>query len=136
MLEIDLYTLLSTDASIAAATSTGAAPGVWLGAIPKGKPDSNAIVIQTQITRTKGYDGTNALLSAKVQVDVYHPKYSACKKLANAVIALLQDLSGALTTTNVQGVIPDKDLDMNFEPGDSGFVFRRMLDFQFIFTNL
>lgn len=136
MLEIDLYTLLSTDASIAAATSTGRSPGVWLGAIPKGQPDSDAIVVQTHVDRIKTASGTLALLSAKVQVDVYHPKYSACKKLANAVIALLQDLSGALTTTNVQGVIPDKDLDMNFEPGDSGYVFRRMLEFQFIFTNL
>lgn len=136
-LEIDLYTLLSTDASIAAATSTGASPAVYLVAIPKGLPDTNAIVIQcTETTRSKGYDVTNQLTFKRIQFDCYSDKASVAQALGNAVLNLLKDMIGTLASVNITGVIPDKDLDMGEEPGDGGMVFRRMLDFDFQYNDL
>jgi hypothetical protein len=135
VLETDLYGLLSTDASIAAATGTP--PGIYLGAIPKGQPDSNAVVIQvTNTLRDKGYDVTSQLVNKRVQFDSYHVKYTQAVLLSNAVLNLVKDMSGNLATVNVQGVIPDKDIDLGEEPGDTGYVFRRMLDFEVLHSDL
>lgn len=135
MLETDLYNLLSTDASIAGATGTPAS--IYLGAIPKGQPDSNAVVIQvTNTLRDKGYDVTSQLVNKRVQFDSYHVKYPLALQLSNAVLNLIKDMSGNLATVNVQGVIPDKDIDLGEEPGDTGYVFRRMLDFEILHSDL
>jgi hypothetical protein len=127
MLETDIYALLSTDASIQA---LGASGNVYEGFIPKGFPVSPSLVIQIPNTqRLKGADGTNKLQMKRLQIDSRHVKAGAARQLAGAVVALIEDLSGSLPTTNIQGVIPGKDMDMGLEPSDSGYVFRRLTDF-------
>jgi hypothetical protein len=132
MLEDDIFALLSTDASIQSAM--GGQNNVYVGYVPKGSQISPSLVIQIPATtRLKGSDGTNALTMKRVQVDCRHVMAGVARKMGEAVIALLKDLSGSLPTTNVQGVIPGKEMDMPIEPGDSGYVARRLTDFDFWF---
>lgn len=133
-LEADLYQLLSTDASIQ--TALNGVNNIYPGAIPKGRPDSPAIVIQvTGGQRFKASDGTNLLTMKQVQFDSYAVRYTDCLAVSEAIRLLVQDLSGSLATTNINGVIIEKDLDMEREPGDSGYVFRRLLEFHFWYTD-
>lgn len=130
MLETDIFALLSTDASIQA---LGASGNVYDGFIPKGLPVSPSIMIQlvpgTQ--RLKASDGTNGLKAKKLRLNSRHKDKGKASILANAVQNLLQDLSGNLATTYVQGVISVDEVDMGLEPSDSGNVFRRYNEFQF-----
>src|ERR1041384_3501016 len=128
MLETDIYALLSTDASIQAVLN--AANNIYSGFIPKGFPVSPSIVLQvTHTERLKASDGTNALKMKRLQVDSRHVKAGEARQISDAIVALLEDFSGNLISTNVQGVIPGKDMDMGLEPSDSGSVFRRLTDF-------
>jgi hypothetical protein len=134
MLETDIFSLLSTDAGIQA---LGASGNVYDGFIPKGMPVSPSIAIQlvpgTQ--RIKAADGTNALIAKKLRINSRHAQSGKALILANAVQKLLQDLSGNLATTSVQGVISGDEVDMGIEPSDSGYVFRRYNDFQFWYVD-
>lgn len=134
MLEPDIFALLSTDASMQALEASA---NVYIGFIPKGSPVSNSIVIQlvpgTQ--RIKASDGTNGLIAKKLRLNSRHKDAGKALVLSNAVLKLLQDLSGSLPTTTVQGVIAGDEVDAGLEPSDSGYVFRRYNDFQFWYVD-
>jgi hypothetical protein len=134
MLEDDIYTLLSTDASIQAVLN--AANNIYDGFIPRGFPVSPSIVYQIKETRRlKASDGTNALTMKLLQTDSRHIKAGEARLINRAVVNLLKDKSGSLLTTNILGVIPGKDMDMGLEPSVSGYVFRCLADFQIWYTD-
>lgn len=133
-LEVDLYTLLSTDASMLAAMN--ARPNVWLGMIPKGEDDNLAVVIQTVIGQYEtAEESINAWTKKRMQFDSYGEKYSETLFLSNTVRDLLKNLKGSLANTNVQGTIVMTDRDMPYEAGESGYVFRRLLEIDFVHTD-
>jgi len=135
MLETDLYNLLSTDANVLAALNEE--NNVYLGAVPKGQPDSPAVVIQVAHTdRYRGSEGPNRFTAKRVQFDSYHQRYSDCVAINNAIYALMIALAGSLATTQIQGTICTEDMDMGHEPGDTGYVFRRLLTFEVQHTDL
>jgi hypothetical protein len=134
-LESDLYTLLSTDASISEVLN--ARPFVYNGAIPKGQPDSGAIVINVYRTdRLVGADGPNRFTVKEIQFDCYHAQYTQSVAIAYALIALIGNLSGSLATTEIQGCIPTREMDFGRESGDPGYVFRRLVAFEIQYQDL
>jgi hypothetical protein len=134
-LESDLYNLLSTDASISGVLN--ARPFIYNGAIPKGQPDSGAIVLNVYRTdRLTGADGPNRFTVKEMQFDCYHAQYSQSVAIAYALIALIGNLSGSLATTEIQGTIPTREMDFGRESGDSGYVFRRMVAFEIQYVDL
>lgn len=139
MLETDLYQLISQDPGVLAAADN--ANSTYLGAIPKGQPDSPAVVIQvTHTDRVTGAEGPNALLMKRVQFDSYDASYPDCVALSNAVLAAVIKLRGvALASTQIQGTIPQRDMDMGQEPSDvstTGYTFRRLIEVDFFHTEL
>ncbi len=137
-LETDLYTLLSTDASIAAAMGLPlAAPNVWRGAIPPGSPDSPALVIQMIYSNyLTAAESVNALQMKRMQFDSYHAQYDSALTISNAVRDLIKNMRiVSLANTEVQGTIINKDMDLPEEPGSNGNVFRRLLEIDFWHTD-
>lgn len=133
MLETDLYALLSTYQPLLTAISGN---HVWLGMVPKGQDSDIDVVIQVPGSKYfKGYDVTNQLTRKLVQIDTYAAQYAGsggsngALDVSNIIRDLLKDMSGALLTTTVQGVILEDDMDMPYEPGEGGEVRRRMLRF-------
>lgn len=134
-LESDLYNLLSTDASIASVLN--ARPFVYNGAIPKGKPDSGAIVINvTRTDRLTGTDGANRFTVKEAQFDSYHTQYTQSLAISTAIFNLMINLSGSLATTEIQGAIPTREMDFGRESGQAGYVFRRLLGFEVQYVDL
>jgi hypothetical protein len=134
-LESDIYNLLSTDASIAAVLN--ARPFVYNGAIPKGKPDDGAVVINTSRTqRLTGTDGPNRFTIREVQFDSYAATYTNALAISTAVFNLIANLKGSLATTELQGTIPTAEMDFGKEAGQTGYVFRRLLKFEVQYIDL
>jgi hypothetical protein len=132
-LETDLYSLLSKDPTILSVLNGN--DYVWLGAIPKGQPDSPAIVVQTVLTtRYYGADGVNTLMLKRVQFDSYASRYSDAVTISKTVRDLLKNFTGLLPTTTVQGALVGNEMDLPEEPGDTGNVFRRVLQVDFWHT--
>jgi hypothetical protein len=126
MIEVDLYTLCSTDPGVLAAL--GGSNNVYLGMIPKGRPDNPALVLQAVVTTNfTAADGIVNLAMRRMQFDSYAAKYSDSLTLSNAVRNLLRSFKGALSTTQIQGTIIRQEMDLPDEPGATGYVFRRML---------
>lgn len=133
-LEVDLYTVLSTDAGVLGAMNGRS--NVYLGSIPKGQDDNLAVVIQTVMTDNfVASDQTNLLQMKKMQFDSYAERFSDALLLSNTVKNLLKDLKGSLANTDVKGVIARRDIDMPREPGKTGYVYRRMLELDFWHTD-
>src|SRR5690349_9225659 len=129
-LEDDLYTLLSTDASIAVAMMLPQ-PNVWRGAIPPGQPDSPALVFQTMPggEYLAGAEGINALQMKRIQFDSYHVQANMALAISNAVLDLIKNMRQvSLANTQIQGVLINSDIDMPQEPGAGGYVQRRKLE--------
>jgi hypothetical protein len=134
-LESDIYSLLSTDASVSAALNDR--PFVYNGAIPKGQPDDGAIVINVSRTdRLTGADGPNRFTVKEIQFDSYAQTYTRALALSNAIFALMVTLSGSLATTEIQGTIPTKEMDFGRESAQAGYGFRRMLAFEVQYVDL
>jgi hypothetical protein len=129
-LEVDLYSLLSQNADVLSAL--GGNNHVWLGAIPKGQPDSPALVIQTVLTDNEyGADGVTRVMKKRVQFDSYASTYTAATTLSNTIRDLLKNITGNLGNTFVQAALLRRDMDMPEEPGSAGYVFRRLLEVDF-----
>jgi hypothetical protein len=127
MLETDIYNVLATSSAVVTAL---AGNSVYLGAIPKGQPDSPALVVRMPSAEyLKAYDGTLNFIQRDVQVDSYDDQYSVAVGNANIVRGILADISGALATTTVRSSQIVHDMDMPYEPGAGGYVFRRMISF-------
>jgi hypothetical protein len=136
-LESDLYNLMSADASIQAVLD--AEPFVYNGAIPKGKPDSGAIVINVVRTdRLTGTDGPNGFIVKEVQFDSYHEKYTQSLAMSTAIFNLMTGTSIPTITTEIQGAIPTAEMDFGKEPAQtpSGYAFRRMNRFEVQYVDL
>jgi hypothetical protein len=136
-LEDDLYTLLSIDASIAASMGVPL-PNVYRDAIPKGMPDSPALVYQTMPggEYLAGADGINALQMKRIQFDSYHVLPNIALRISNAVRDLIKNMRQvSLANTQIQGVLINKDHGMPQEPGDNGYVQRRLLEADFWHTD-
>lgn len=135
-LEDDLYTLFSTDASIAAAMGVPQ-PNVYRDAIPRAMPDSPALVFQTMPGGEfyAGAEAMNALQMKPVQFDSYHVYPNIALQISNAVRDLIKNMRQvSLANTQVQGVIITKDHGMPQEPGANGYVQRRLLLAEFWHT--
>lgn len=129
-LESDLYQLLSKNASVLAALNNS--NNVWMGMIPKGQPVSPAIVVQAVYTDNQyTADGINTTKMRRVQFDSYAKKYTDALTISNTVRDVLKNLTGQLGTTDVLSALVRRDMDMPDEPGDSGYVFRRLLEVEF-----
>jgi hypothetical protein len=136
VLEDDLYTLFSTDASIAAAMGLPQ-PNVYRDAIPKNAPDSPALVFQTMPGGEfyAGAEAMNALQMKPVQFDSYHVYPNIALQISNAVRDLIKNMRQvSLANTQIQGVIISKDHGMPQEPGANGYVQRRLLLAEFWHT--
>ena len=134
-IEVDLYSLLSTNANVLSAL--GGNNYIWLGAIPKGQPDTPALVLQTVLTDNYyGADGVNTLMTKRVQFDSYAARYSDAVTISNTVRDLLKNITGSLGNTNIQAALLRRDMDMPEEPGNTGYVFRRLIEIEFWHTEL
>jgi hypothetical protein len=129
VIETDLYQLLSENQTVLDAL--GDRNNVFLGMIPKDQPDTPAIVVRTPgasyLKSTP--DGTLNMVGKKVQIDSYHAQYTKSITISNVVRDLLKDFIGPLSTTTVRSVVITQDMDMPYEQGPGGYVFRRMLEF-------
>jgi hypothetical protein len=72
--------------------------------------------------------GPNKFMRKRIQIDSYHEQYPQAIAISNTVRDVLKVLSGTLTSTTVQGTILGDDKDLPAESGESGYVFRHMLE--------
>lgn len=90
-------------------------------------------------------DGDNPTESKRFQFDSYAEDYVTSVILSNAIRSLLvpkSDFSGTAQSTTynlpdgtvVQGALVHEDHDFPFEVGEGGYIFRRLLDVQLIYT--
>lgn len=82
-------------------------------------------------------DSTLSLNERRFQFDSYASDYLSTRKLSKRIRQLLQDFSGPLYDgTIVQGVVVNLDIDMPWELGGTGYVYRALLDFSIFYQEL
>jgi hypothetical protein len=127
MLENDITKLLLTDSGVQAAMSN--ASNVYMGAIPKGQPDTPAVVLRVNFNETFNTAGGPVNLKRKrLQFDSYSKRYTDTVTISAAIRTLLASMSAAVTdldSTTVYGILLQNEMDLPEEPGDSGYVLRR-----------
>jgi hypothetical protein len=109
---------------------------IFGGRAPAGATEP-LIVFQTPVTQDLGYhaQGASGLRMARLQFDSYAKKYADTIKVKDAVRSVLQSFSGNLPDgTPVNGCIVVRDMDFPFEPGNSGYSFRRLLEIDVQYT--
>jgi Protein of unknown function (DUF3168) len=95
------------------------------------------IVFTTVITEDMGYhaQGAAGLRKARVQFDCYSDKYIDTVKTKDAIRVLLQSFAGQFPDgTSINGCIVVRDMDFPYEPGSSGYVHRRLMEIDIIYT--
>jgi hypothetical protein len=131
-LESGLYQLLIADPGV----SSWVGGRVFGGKMPRGAT-MPAIVWSVAVGKDMGYStqGASGLIKKSVQFDSYANKYSDVVKTSDSIRALLQNYSGVLPdNTSVNGVIITRDMDVSWEPGAGGYVFRRLLEMDVMYT--
>jgi hypothetical protein len=96
-----------------------------------------AIVWQVVVTEDMGYhaQGASGLRKKRFQIDSYAFKYMDSVKTSDAVRALLESFSGAFPDgSSINGCIVVRDMDFPYEPGSGGYVHRRLLEIDVIYT--
>src|SRR5581483_4288565 len=138
MLEADILNKLMEDPTVVAIlNSQNGTVNVYNGAIPKSAPTPFIPAIVLQGVGTKyfyGADGINRFHQKTLQFDSYANDYTTALKVSNTVRELLQEFSGPLTNTIVTGSLIRRDMDMPFEPGEGGYLFRHLLAIEFQYT--
>jgi hypothetical protein len=96
-----------------------------------------AIVWTIVLTDDMGYhyQGASGLRRKRFQFDSYAKKYMDSVKTSDAIRAVLESFAGVLPDgTPVNGCIVVRDMDFPFEPGTSGYIQRRLLEIDVIYT--
>jgi hypothetical protein len=130
-LENDIYGFVSTNSSVIAVLGADPKPygdgnSVWKGFIPVGQPVDPSIVLTC--IATKDYVGAEGVLNGhtkRIRIDSRSSSYTKAQAINDTVKNLLQNLTGTLGTTVVQGVIPILETDVGQEAVTGGYVFRR-----------
>jgi hypothetical protein len=136
MLENDLYTLLSTNLDMISALD-GNANNIWKGFVPKGQPTDPALVFQ--VVYTQDFIAAEGVLNGhrkRVQFDSYSATYTKTNQVSDTVKRLVQNLTGSLGTTVVQGSYPVKEMDLGLEQSSGGYVYRRLLQVDFLYHDI
>lgn len=128
-IEAGLFDLLKNDSGVSALVGgniffallgKGVTQGIVISRIT-GAPDSTL-------------DGTCDLVMARFQFDSYSPAYLTAVGISKAVRKALQDFSGSmLGGTVAQTIEVNLEMDMPFEVGGTGYLFRRLLDLTIAF---
>jgi hypothetical protein len=138
MLKNDILQKLMEDPTIVAVlNSQNGTVNVYMGAIPKIAPSPFIPAIVVQGGGTKyfyGADGINRFQMETVQFDSYAIDYTTSLKVSNTVRDLMKEFAGPLNSTIVSGSLIRRDIDMPFEPGPGGYVYRHMLAIDFQYT--
>jgi len=119
-------------------------PGVtsWIagrifgGRLPKGCT-LPAVVWTVAVGQDMGYStqGASGLIKKSFQFDSYANKYMDAVKTSDSIRSLLQSYSGILPDgSSVNGVIITRDMDIAWEPGAGGYVYRRLLEMDVMFS--
>jgi hypothetical protein len=144
LFEQGLYQLLTQDQGdpLTGRTSVASLIGdraFWLLA-PK-ETRTPFVVMQLVVTQdTYSAQGANKLRIKHVQFDSYGTTstdpLTGVVVVSDAIRKLLQSFSGQLPDgTPINGCIVTRDMDMGYEPGTSGYEFRRLLEVQIQHTD-
>jgi hypothetical protein len=96
-----------------------------------------AIVFTVAVTADLGYSaqGASGLRKKTLQFDSYATKYNDAVKVSDSIRSILQSYSGVLPDgTSVNGCIVTRDMDMAYEPGTTGYAYRRLLEIDVMYT--
>jgi hypothetical protein len=136
-LEQDLYAFLSNNADVL--SRLGGKNTLWKSMIPKGKEAAlPAIVMQTVYTDNP-YTADGALNARKkrIQFDSYaSDDATTAADVSDTLKRLLQNLTGSLGNTVVQASFVTTEMDMPYEPGAGGYLYRRLLRIDFMYYDL
>lgn len=135
MIESELMEKLKADTNVAALIGGR----IWGGRAPKTITDSSyPFVVWNVISTMDNYwsSGATNYRVKRIQLDAYSfKKYSICVQVADAVRKALEGFQGALSGgTKVHYCAVSSDLDIPFEPGASGDIYRRLLEFEIAYT--
>jgi hypothetical protein len=135
-LEQDIYSFLSQNADVL--TALGGKNTLWKSAIPKGKETQlPAIVMQTVYTSNPyTADGALNARTKRIQFDSYSSDPTTTAEVSDTIKNLLQNLSGSLGNTVVQASFIPTEMDMQYEPGAGGYIFRRLIRAEFHYYDL
>lgn len=138
MLKADILNKLIQDPTvIGILDSQNGTVNVYMGAVPKNAPTPFIPAIVVQGGGTKyfyGADGINRFQMETLQFDSYAPNYTAALQISNTVRDLLKEFSGPLASTIVTGSMVRRDMDMPYEAGPGGYVYRHLLSIEFQYT--
>lgn len=130
--EVGIYQRLRDDAGVTAWVS-----GRIFGQRMPKDATLPAIVWQVVVTEELGYhsQGASGLRKKRFQFDSYAYKYMDSVKTSDAIRSILQSYSGILPDgSSVNGCIIARDMDFPYEPGTGGYVHRRLLEVDVIYT--
>jgi len=129
MLEAGVFQLLSTNAALQALI----ADRVFFVKMPAKETLLPAVVFQIITTRTVySATGPSGFRFVHVQFDSYAEAYSDAVAISRLLRTALAAFVGPLPDgTLIHGSIVMNEMDMPYEPGTSGYVFRRLLEIEF-----
>jgi hypothetical protein len=79
--------------------------------------------------------GASGLRKKRFQIDSYAFKYMDSVKTSDSVRTLLESFSGIFPDgSSINGCIVVRDMDFPYEPGSGGYVHRRLLEIDVIYT--
>ena len=102
------------------------APRLFWGRAPQTAP-ARPYVVLSRISGVPGYhmQGSDGLVSSRIQIDVYADTYIAAHNTGNAIVGVLSGYRGG----TIQGVFIDNQRDLTgIEGGDPNELFRQSID--------
>jgi hypothetical protein len=129
MLETGIFQLLVATPGINALISDR----VFFVKMPVKETTLPAVVFNTIHSRSVwSARGPSGLRFSNLQFDSYATTSTGAREVSNELRATLENLITTLPDgTRVQGSIVTNDMDFPYEPGTSGYVFRRVLEIEF-----
>jgi hypothetical protein len=125
--ENGLFMLLTEDAGVSAQVASRV---YWI-LPPKGATLPYLVLSRSATTDTYNFQGATGLRDGLFQIDVYASDYYSARSISQVVRQLLESYIGNMLDTNATAVIGsmvEKDWDMPFEEGGTGFVYRCLLE--------
>lgn len=128
MLEAGVYQLLRDDPGVKALI----AGRIYGGRLPK-DPTNPSVVYNVVVTGdVYSVAGATGFRNKRIQFDSYASEYTDSVKTSDAIRSVLKSFKGVLPDgTFVNGCIVVRDMDFPYEPGTTGYVFRRLLEVDF-----
>ncbi len=124
-IESGLYSLLVNSASVNSLVNGS----VWFGLMQEQATLPSIVISAIAGGPIVTLESTLATADRRFQFDCYANDYLTGRKVAKAVRQLLQDFSGTLYDgTLVKACVVNLDMDMPYETGGTGLVYRAVLD--------